>query len=95
MEVWFIVAALATFRITSILHHEEIAAPFRKYFGGVLIAEEWTYPDTFIGRLLGCFWCVSVWVGLFCSILVYIRPELLVPFALSTVAIGLYEHGLQ
>lgn len=94
MEVWFIVAALATFRITSIIHHEEIAAPLRTYFGGQFLLEEWSYPETFMGKLLSCYWCISVWIGAFCSILVYIRPEVLLPFALSTVAIWIYEHGL-
>lgn len=90
---WLIVGGLATWRLTSILHEEEIAAPVRKAIGIVEYSDEspsyWTYPDTFIGKMFQCFWCLSVWVGGAITLLLHIFPRLSLPFALSSLAIGI------
>lgn len=81
---WWIVTVLATWRITSILHHEEIAAPLRKWLGQDKLG---SYPATFWGRLYGCFWCLSVWTGAVCALILWLFPPLLAPFALSAGAL--------
>lgn len=102
----FVIGCLATFRLTSIIQREKIAAPFRRLFGVIegegdtfyFVRDEYTiiYPDNFFGHLLECFWCVSVWVGLFVTLYICLLPEfpfllLLLPFAFSAVAMLLRE----
>jgi hypothetical protein len=91
--VWFVIAALATWRITAVLHREKIADFIRKsnLIRGRFDAESnsWDYPDTLFGYLVSCFWCLSIWVALFCTALLFIFPYALLPFALSAVAIYL------
>lgn len=93
--IYLIVAALATWRITNIIQKEEIASPVRKAAGVIEPDGEepdyWIYPDNFIGKLLHCFWCGSVWVGAGATLLLFIFPPLLIPFALS--AIGILIHN--
>lgn len=90
MEIWL--AFLACWRLTSIIHSETIAAPLRKMVGGVeIISGEWVYPNTFIGYLFSCFWCLSVWVSGLCVAVLFICPYALYPFAISAVAIGIEE----
>lgn len=92
---WFIVAGLATWRITSIIQREEIASPIRKQLGVFEPDGEdpdhWIYPDNFIGKVLHCFWCGSVWAGLAVSIALVIFPPLLLPLALSAISIVIYK----
>ena len=52
--VEFIVTALATWQIVEIWHHSLLFANWRS------ITEMW---DNKLGELLGCPWCLSVWVG--------------------------------
>lgn len=92
---WAIIAALATARITLILHEERIARGIRGLFGIVEEDDDLTiYPETFWGYLFGCYWCLSVWAGAFCTLILLVRPEVLLPFALSMLAILLYEKVL-
>lgn len=86
---WLCVAALATWRITSILYREKIATPIRRWFGernDVHTGME-SYPDTFFGKLFSCYWCLSVWVGITVTFIWYGNPYFLLPFALSALAI--------
>jgi len=55
-----IIAALATWQIVEIWHHSSLMAPLRAR------TEMWTGK---IGQLLGCPWCLSVWVGMLCGVL--------------------------
>ena len=85
----FTVLALATWRITSIIQAEEIMRPLRRLFGvrydEALLTE--VYPDTFMGKLIKCFWCVSVWCGLACTLIYFADVRILYPFAASASAI--------
>lgn len=88
--LWLIAGGLATWRLTSILHEEAIAAPVRKAIGIYETDEEqpfWIYPDNFIGKLFYCFWCLSVWSGGIITILVLIFPPLILPLTFSALAI--------
>lgn len=90
--LWVIIAVLAAWRITSVLNQERIGYLFRKVFGFVDMGEEEAIPDTFLGHLIACFWCLSFWVSLLVVGLLIIFPYALLPFAVSAGAILL--HGL-
>lgn len=90
-----IVTGLATWRITSIIQKEKIFEPIRKWLGEKEISTEiapgniisYTESTTFISELVSCFMCLSVWIGLACTILLFVYPYILMPFFLSAVAI--------
>lgn len=91
---WLVVGILATWRLTSIVREEEIASPLRKTVGVEEFGSDpdyWQYPINFIGAVLSCFWCLSVWVGGIVTILLFLFPPLLIPFALSAAAIFLKD----
>ena len=92
--VYLIVAILATYRLTSLLHRE--AGPFkifvwiRERFGIVhdFLGFPHGYPETMFGKLFECFWCLSVWVGSMTTVVILLGAWwLLLPFALSGGAI--------
>lgn len=85
----FIILCAATWRVTSIVQREKIAERFRQLLGEQFNEQlgVYTYKDTFLSHLIQCFWCVSVWAGIFCMVLFLINPLLLYPFAASAVAI--------
>lgn len=88
--IWVIVGFLAVWRITNIIQQEEIAEPLRRKLGVTESKDDpdyRIYPDSFIGKLLECFWCGSVWVGGVVTIVLLTFPPLLLPFALSAGAI--------
>ena len=86
---------LSTWRISSILHREEIFSFFRKWIGVDDSNPTTTiFPDTFIGRLFSCIWCLSVWVAiimLVCYFVSFLRPLILL-FAISTLAVLVEER---
>lgn len=86
---WFIVACLAGWRITSIIVTEKIFYPVRQLAGQDDLG---SYPDTLLGYLFGCFWCMSVWVGLLCTVLWVVFPYALAPFAISALSVLIEEH---
>ena len=92
---WLLAAIVATWRTTSILHHEGVLTPLRRFLGvvdgGYVDQSEWEYPDTFFGRLFRCFDCLSVWAGGFTVLLYFICPPLLLVLAFSAVVIWLQE----
>ena len=90
--VLLLLSVLTCWRITSILHDEEIAAPIRKWVGGEFLFDEWVYPDTFVGHLFGCFWCLSMWVALPVALLFFGWLGFLLVPAVSAGAIFLYER---
>lgn len=87
----FLVLCAATWRVASIVQREKIAEGFRKLLGESLNEQlgVYTYKDTFFGHLIQCFWCVSIWAGLFCMGLFLLNPLLLYPFAASAAAIAI------
>lgn len=94
--LWLIVGGLATWRITNILQKEEIASPIRKAVGIIEPDGEdpdyWIYPEGFLGKVFYCLPCGSVWVGTAVTILLFLFPPILIPFALSTIAIIVKNH---
>lgn len=86
---WLVIASLATWRLTSILYREKIATPIRYWIGerkDIHTGKE-TYPDTFIGKVIACFWCLSVWCGIVVLLIWFVFPYILIPLALSAISI--------
>ena len=100
--VYFILMALATWRMTSLLMKEN--GPFNMFVlirrivgikhyddGSVL-----SYKDNFFGRLFECSWCLSVWVGAGLTVAYIFLPEITIYFALalslSTITILIEER---
>jgi len=91
----FVVYALATWRVSSLLVDE--AGPFRMF----IRLREWVgithdaddnvamIPDRLLPGILSCVWCVSIWVGLFWTLMYFVPYSLYLalPFALSAAAI--------
>lgn len=99
--LWLPIGFLATWRLTSIIHIEGIADPIRNFFGAIhdkdgnihyLPLNIFGKEVSFFAELLSCFWCLSVWIGMLVLILILVFPWVLIPFALSTVAIILEER---
>lgn len=91
----FLVLGLATWRLTSLLVKEDgpwdVFARFRSWVGVRFNAQSEPYGDTFLGSLLVCVWCTSVWVGGYLAMAYLINPSvtaiLSLPFALSAFTI--------
>lgn len=96
-----LVLALAVFRISSLISEERgpyrILERFREFLGAVESHDGTMTGKGELARGIICFWCVSVWVGIVVSVLYWLVPEITVmacvPFALSGVAVVLYEIG--
>jgi len=90
-----IVMALATYRISSLLVHEEgpfnVFGRFRTLLG--IYWDQYSEPqaNNMIGRAFTCVWCLSLWVAIALVVAHYLSPFytfwLTLPFALSAVAI--------
>jgi hypothetical protein len=51
---WFIVVALATYRLTRLVTADKITEPIRRF---VEVRSQW------LGYLVTCDWCLSIWVA--------------------------------
>ena len=91
-----VVAALATWRITALLYYDygpwDMCLRLREW-AGVWMVDGEGKPMTFGGKLFTCFWCLSLWVGLFVTLLAFVCWWLLIPFALSGAAVLLSGGG--
>ena len=90
-----LIAALATWRLSSLLVNEggpgDVFHRMRDRFGAYVLGED-DRPQTNLGRLFACVWCLSVWAAVPVSMLA-VTPlwVLLIPLALSAAAIALNE----
>lgn len=61
-----LIAALATWRLTYMLHEEDgpfhIFTKMRNYFIK-MDGDKWKNPESFYAQLFACFKCLSVWVS--------------------------------
>ena len=91
--VHLVILALAVFRICRFLIQDELFYPVRERIW-------FKYPpeSTKIGYFFTCYWCMSIWVGLFVVVLYTFVPWLAIPaftvLALSAV-VGLIDHKLN
>lgn len=82
MTVEVVVAALACWRITSLFIRED--GPWHIFMHIRSLARR----AGSLGAAFECHWCLSVWVGLLCTVIVLAGGWWsLLPFALSAVAI--------
>lgn len=93
MALEFIVLALATFRLTSLLVWEdgplEIFAKFRRVLGVRYDERNQPYGSNWLAKGVLCPACASVWFGLAWSIAYFLWPDvwwIALPFALSAGA---------
>lgn len=63
----FVVAALATWRVTHLLAHEDGPADL------IVRLRIWL-DDSFAGKLMDCFLCLSIWIGALAAIAVTREP---------------------
>lgn len=100
----YLIMALATWRISAMLSYEDgpgfIFKKLRQALGFLYYDNDDTVvePDTFLGSLFGCVWCLTVWIGIVIWISYILWPDViypLVPFALSAGAIIVerFSHG--
>lgn len=90
LAVWFVIVAFATYRVALLVTSEEgpfrIMERFRNWF---------TEPD-WIGRGVRCVWCVSFWLALFLSLLVWSEAGLSIwtypAFSLGVAGLALFIH---
>lgn len=89
----FVIFGLATWRLSSLLVNE--AGPFNVFVDlremiGITHDDEGNpimYPKGFLPELFKCVWCMSVWVGIFATLLLPFFALIAIPLALSAVAI--------
>lgn len=86
-----IAAVLAAWRITSAINREKIGGAIRAKLAGEKETQPglYSYSGTFLSSLIMCFMCLSFWVGILCTLLLFLFPPLLYPFAISTLVIFL------
>lgn len=94
-----IVGALATWRLSHLLIKED--GPY-DVFGRLRDAVGITYDErsrpvagSELAKIFLCFWCMSIWVGLFITLLTAPRRWYINALAYSAVTIGIerYRHG--
>jgi len=85
MDGWIslAVAALATWRLSSWLYYEKGAEGVRAF----LCRWRWA------ARQVCCFWCVTFWAALVCTVVLFLWWYALIPLALSGAAILLSGGG--
>ena len=92
-----VLLVFASWRLTCIIYEDKIAERFRELFGEKVHDGLASYPDTFLGNLISCFRCVSVWTSFFITVLYLIHPVLILPFSISGLIIilnnWLNNHG--
>ncbi len=80
------VAALATWRLSSLLLYE--SGPFDVFMHLRSLVEAEGLGPVQLRILFSCIYCLSIWVGLGCAILMFTEAWwLMTPFALSAVAV--------
>lgn len=94
----YLILALATWRLSSLIVNEagpwDLLAKARALIGIYYDDHSMLQGKNMIARAMICVWCSSVWVGIFVTVLYLIVPIttiLLLPFALSAVAIIIEE----
>lgn len=95
--VQMIVVGLAAWRISSLFVDEE--GPFRIFekireLSGIKNNEVIVIiPDNILGQLLGCVWCLSVWVTIPVWFLYKWEPE--VVYVIAAMSVAVMVHGVS
>lgn len=94
MLVRLIVAALATWRLSSLLLYEE--GPFEVFMRLRSAVDAPGLGHAQLRVLFGCIYCMSVWTGLLCAMLMMSDLWVaMLPFALSAVAVMVDKCSAQ
>lgn len=91
IDLQFVVAALATWRISASLYYGKEFSWLRYRLTAETDTDD--VPLKFWGRQIECFWCVSFWVALPVTAVAFVWWPVLVPFALSGAAVLLSGGG--
>lgn len=59
----------------------------------MIVGEDHQVPMTFLGRLLDCFWCLSILVGALLTPVVLLEWRITIPFALAGGSMLLSKGG--
>jgi hypothetical protein len=59
----FVVIVLAAYRVIRLWLYDTIAAPFNRWVMTRLIGDTGNKVRWWLAELLGCQWCIGVWVG--------------------------------
>jgi hypothetical protein len=94
-EIDLVVAVLATWRLSALLVLEDgpfdVFLNFRMFVGVYALGDDMR-PKTFLGKLLECVWCTSVWAGVATFVISLTSFKyLLWPFAISAGAVIINE----
>ena len=92
-----LIAALATWRLTTLLVNEDgpldVLVKFRSLIGIKWDAQSESYGTNFIAEAFTCVWCLSIWIG--AVVAIFIAPTLIwypaYALALSAAAIIIEE----
>ena len=79
-----LLSGLATWRLASLLHTEDMFEWFRE---GIGIGHDEDrhpimYPETLLGRIFRCFWCLTLVVSVFISVTIALAAGLSIYWAL-------------
>ncbi|RPJ40037.1 MAG: DUF1360 domain-containing protein [Planctomycetaceae bacterium] len=85
------VCVLATWRLAALFYFD--AGPWDGFERLRYRAGVYAEPRPFWGKLLGCFWCLTLWSGLLCGIAGFLWWPVLLPLALSGAAVLLSGGG--
>lgn len=96
----FAILALATWRITSLIHSEDgpnNVFDWARHKLGVRFNElNQIYASNEVAKAVLCPWCLSIWIGVALALLWSVFPGLAIgfslPFACSAVAILIHER---
>ena len=99
--MFFLVFALATWRISSLLVEEEgpfcILDRLRIAVGIAWDENSDVYGKNVVAEIFLCVWCMSMWVGVALTIAYVLAPTetfyIMLPFALSAVAAIINEYA--
>lgn len=97
----FLILSLATYRISNLLIDEsgpfELLDIFRYKIGVRHNDKNIPYGLNQFAELFTCIYCLSIWIGVVITVSYTIIPEytswLCLPFALSSIAIGLHKYA--
>jgi len=92
-----LIAALATWRLTTLLVNEDgpldMLVKFRSFIGIEWDAQSEPYGTNFIAEAFTCVWCLSIWIG--AVVAIFVTPTLIwypaYALALSAAAIIIEE----
>ena len=86
---WVLVAGFASYRISHLLVTDLIGRKIRNFFNVQEDFDQDLQPN-FIAKALVCYWCTSVWVSFFVTlVMIFSVPVVMLPFGIAGIALFL------